>query len=413
MVHVASITRVAILVPFLALHTLASAGRPASHAAPGQALGAVQAHAERVATAVPEQARRASAQEPEIESHGVTSARVCGECHTRIYDSWKNSLHAFSLSDPIFDTAFMQAVKVGGEEARRTCLSCHAPIATLNGDYALREGVTREGVSCDFCHSVTGLAATAGPPSYTLALGRVKRGVIKHAASPAHEVEYSTLHGTSEFCSGCHNYVNPAGAGILTTYQEWLDGPYPAEGTQCQDCHMALAQGAPVNRDVKKSNPEYHLHSLIHDRDQLRSALAVEILDLVRSADGVQVDVSVENVGSGHMVPTGVPTREIVLSVTAAAGSRTQTQERRFRKIVGDAGGAPLETDYEAMLFGTQILNDTRIAPREKRIERMSFRMPSNAPVKVTATISYLYVPPVLGERRMNIQLGQVERYVQ
>lgn len=405
MAHVASTSTVAVLLPVLALLTPASPGggwmAQATTITPGAAASST--------APVPQTATPA----PEIDPDGVTSARVCGQCHTRIYETWKNSLHAISLTDPIFDTAFMQAVKVGGEAARRACLSCHAPISTLNDDYELAEGVTREGVSCDFCHSVAGLHADGDRTAYDLSLGRVKRGVIKHAASPAHEVSFSGLHGTSEFCSGCHNYVTPAGARVLTTYEEWKNGPYAAEGTQCQNCHMSLALGAPVNRDVKESDPEFHLHSLIHDREQLRSALQVEIVDTTRRQDGVEVQVAVENVGSGHMVPTGVPTREIVLTVTASAGSRTQTQERRFRKVVGNARGTPLESDYEAMLYGAQVLNDTRIAPRERRIERMFFRMPSNAAVKVTATISYLYAPPVLAERRMDIQLGQTERYVQ
>ncbi|MGB6368703.1 MAG: multiheme c-type cytochrome, partial [Thermoanaerobaculia bacterium] len=83
-----------------------------------------------------------SAAEDEVDPEGYTSARVCGECHSDIYESWKNSLHAFSLTDPIFDTAYMQAVKEAGEEARRVCLRCHAPMTMVNGDYELREGVT-------------------------------------------------------------------------------------------------------------------------------------------------------------------------------------------------------------------------------------------------------------------------------
>lgn len=406
MAHGGSTSRIALLAPLLASLLLAPPVRsstPPALAQPEEPLPASTVQGP----------GRQAAKQPQINPDGVTSARVCGECHTRIYDSWKNSLHAFALTDPIFDTAFMQAVKAGGEEARRTCLGCHAPISRLNDDYALSEGVTREGVSCDFCHSVTGLRVVDGRPTYSLALGRVKHGVIKHAASPAHEVEFSTLHGTSEFCSGCHNYTSPGGARVLTTYDEWQQGPYAAEGKQCQSCHMVLTTGSPVNRDIKQSDPEFHLHSLIHDRDQLRAALAVEIVDTVRHGDRVDVQVAVENVGSGHKVPTGVSTREIVLSVTASAGSHTQSQERRFRKVIGDSHGRPLETDYEVMLFGTQILNDTRIAPRERRIERMSFRVPAGGPVKVTATISYLYAPPVIDKRMMNIELGEAERYVQ
>ena len=51
-----------------------------------------------------------------------TSSLVCGKCHEAIYSKWKNSMHAQSISDPIFDLAFMQAVKESGEEAKKLCL---------------------------------------------------------------------------------------------------------------------------------------------------------------------------------------------------------------------------------------------------------------------------------------------------
>ena len=40
---------------------------------------------------------------PQITPDGYTSARVCGECHTDIHSTWKNSLHAFAITDPLFD----------------------------------------------------------------------------------------------------------------------------------------------------------------------------------------------------------------------------------------------------------------------------------------------------------------------
>ena len=198
----------------------------------------------------------------------------------------------------------------------------------------------------------------------------------------------------------------------MTTYREWQEGPYASEGVQCQNCHMVLSEGNTVNRDVQESADEIHLHSLIHDRNQLRSALAIEITSAERRGDRMEVEVSIENVGSAHMIPTGVPTREVVLSVVASAGNRNQVQERRYRKVVGDARGRPLETDYEAMLFGAQIMNDNRIGPREKRVERFSFFLPAADVVKLEATASYYYAPVVVNVREMNIQLAYAERYV-
>lgn len=347
-----------------------------------------------------------------VNPDGYTSARVCGECHIDIYNSWKNSLHAFSLTDPIFDTAFMQAVKEGGEQARRTCLRCHAPMTMMNGDYELRQDVSREGVSCDFCHTVTAVDLNRSNKPYVIALGLVKRGDIKRAASPAHEVAYSELHSRSEFCGGCHNYVTPGGAPVMSTFDEWRQGPYAAEGVDCQDCHMVLSAGRVVTEAVKRSPRRIHLHRLIHDSDQLRRALTVRIANARRAAGSLNVDVVVENVGSGHMIPTGIPTREVVLKVTATIDGYPRTEERRYRKVVGDKRGRPLKGDSEILLHGARILNDNRIAPREARVERFRFPIRGSGRAKLEATLAYLYAPAILDVKRIDIQLGKVERLV-
>ena len=270
------------------------------------------------------------AHEVMINPDGYTSARQCGECHQDIYNSWKKSLHSFSLQDPIFDAAFMQALKAGSEEARRTCLRCHAPTVAVTGDYDLRDGLTREGVTCDFCHSVTAVHLDEREKRYSSKPGLVKRGVIRDAVSPAHQVAYSELHTTSEFCGGCHNYTTKYGAAVLSTYDEWRAGPYAREGVQCQDCHMVLSAGKVVDPQVMKTGPTIHLHDLIHDSEQLKSALSVEVTRARRTGEGLVVDLVVENVGSGHQVPTGIPSRRVVLTVTVEGDGEIQTRERTY-----------------------------------------------------------------------------------
>lgn len=354
-----------------------------------------------------------TAAQHEVSTSGFTSARVCGECHSDIYDSWKNSLHAFSLTDPIFDTAFMQAIKAAGDDARQVCLRCHAPMVMVNQDFELKEGVTREGVSCDFCHTVTAVHVDGRERPYDLDVGPVKRSVIRETSSPAHEVAYSELHMKSEFCGGCHNFINANGKAIMSTYDEWKSGPYAAEGRQCQDCHMVLTDGYVVREDVQESSSRFHLHNLIHDTDQLRSALTVQIANTVRSGNQLQVEVVIENVGSGHMVPTGMPSREVVLTVSVDNGRRVATKERRYRRVIADKKGKILKEDYEALLHGAQILNDNRIGPREVRTERFSFDLPiSDRRANVSASLSYLYSPVILHRQQMDVQLGRVERVV-
>ena len=348
-----------------------------------------------------------------MEEGEYTSARTCGQCHGDIYNSWKNSLHAFSMTDPIFDAAYMQALKVGGNEARKLCLQCHASMAAENGDYELKLGVTREGVSCDFCHTVTAVHLEDRERRFSVEPGPVKRSVIQNTSSPAHEVAYSELHKTSEFCGGCHSYLGQSAKPIMGTYEEWKSGPYASQGVQCQDCHMARGEGKVVRQEIRESTAEFHLHDLIHDTDQLRSALALRIEGATQVSGRLQVDVVVENVGSGHMVPTGMPSREVVLSVAVDHEGRVQTQERRFRKIVADKDGRPLTSDHEALLFGAKILNDTRIGPGEQRSLRFTFDVSQGKKrSKVTANLSYRYSPVILREQQVDVRMGTAERIV-
>jgi hypothetical protein len=205
--------------------------------------------------------------------------------------------------------------------------------------------------------------------------------------------------------------VSPGGASVLTTYDEWRDGPYAAQGIPCQSCHMALSPGR-VAEHPSSAGRQFNLHRLIRDTEQLRSALAIEITQVTRSADVVDVEVALENVGSGHMVPTGMPTREVVLTLSAESPGRSQTEERRYRKIIADSDGAVLETDVDVLLRGARILNDTRIAPGERRLERFRFRAFRDGPVTVRAVVSYKYAPAILDIRRMNIRLAEAERII-
>ncbi|MGD8329475.1 MAG: multiheme c-type cytochrome [Acidobacteriota bacterium] len=347
----------------------------------------------------------------QVNPDGYTSARVCGECHQDIYESWKGSLHAFSLTDPVFDTAFMQALRQEGDSVRRVCLRCHAPMTMFNGDYELAQGVTREGVSCDFCHTITTVHLDNAERPFELSPGLVKRSTIEVTSSPAHQVAYSELHATADLCGGCHNFVSPAGAAVLTTYEEWRAGPYGAQGIPCQSCHMAVSPGR-VAEVPSSTSRQFNLHRLIRDTDQLRSALTVEITRALRNGDGLDVEVAIENVGSGHKVPTGMPTREVVLTVTAQGGSRSQTGERRYGKVVADSDGNLLKTDVDVLLRGATVMNDTRIAPGERRVERLRFTAFGPEPVTLNAALSYEYAPAILDVRRMQVRLAEAQRII-
>jgi hypothetical protein len=198
----------------------------------------------------------------------------------------------------------------------------------------------------------------------------------------------------------------------MSTYSEWRAGPYAADGVQCQDCHMVRSTGQAVSADVRPpSGGGMHLHDLIHDTDQLRSAVAVEVVRSKRTGTDLAVEVVVANEGSGHMVPTGIPSRELVLTVAATAGGHVVSQQRRYRKVLADKDGRVLTRDFEMLLRATSVVADNRIGPRERRVERFSFAVPASGTLKVTATVSYVYSPLVIDQREINIELARAEKF--
>ena len=75
----------------------------------------------------------------------------CQNCHNELYDTWKNSMHGKSWTDPIFQSKFQDFLrthlaKIGSNaeytEAKfkgvaQTCIKCHAPGAYYAGDVAV------------------------------------------------------------------------------------------------------------------------------------------------------------------------------------------------------------------------------------------------------------------------------------
>lgn len=351
-------------------------------------------------------ARPALTTKPKISETGYTSAMVCGSCHSDIYNSWKRSMHASSLSDPVFEVALMQALKVD-EKARTLCLGCHAPTTLVNKDVELAQGITREGVTCDFCHTVTEVHVGDRNKPYVQELGRVKRSSMRRANSPVHEVAYSELHTRAEFCGACHNYDSESGVPVMSTYTEWQAGPYSREGVACQDCHMARSEGRVVAGDVKPRSGPFNLHDLIHNSEQLSRALKVKVDDVTTFDGGVVVFVEVMNVGSGHKIPTGLPNREVVLKVELVTTDGVKYEETKsYRKVLAGEDGKPLVHDYEAFLKARSVLKDDRLAPRERRRETFRFQT-SSRPARVTAVALYQYAPMLMKQVPMVVTLAR------
>ena len=96
----------------------------------------------------------------------ASSAEFCGRCHRAITDAWKTSAHARAMESPLFQQALELTETAFGAGGERNCLACHAPLAGMVQDTSLRQKVTWEGVTCDYCHSVREVTLGDGNPKF-------------------------------------------------------------------------------------------------------------------------------------------------------------------------------------------------------------------------------------------------------
>jgi RNase P subunit RPR2 len=347
----------------------------------------------------------------ELKPGAINPSASCGECHEAIYSMWRRSLHSMSLSDPIFVASYAKAYQETGGEARRICLRCHAPVADLTGDLELRDAISREGITCDYCHSIASVDLGKSDQPFEISLDGSKRGPFAVAESPAHGVIKSRLHESAELCAGCHEYTNPNGVAVFSTYSEWQASPQAAAGKVCQDCHMPLTAGETVRvevRAVDRENINLHNISGMHSSEQVRKAAVARIISVTRPrSDLAEVEVEVANVGSGHSIPTGLPTRKLVLEVRLYSGDREVRRfQKTYQKVLIGENGQRLKEDHQTLLYSRAVLEDNRLRAGERRREKFSSRIPDEGRLSAELELRYIYEPTIFRRERISIEIA-------
>ena len=353
----------------------------------------------------------ATAQQDKISLNekGFTSSEVCGKCHTQIYQSWRESMHAGAVTDPVFVASYMMAYFKKGPGAAKLCLRCHAPTSVITKDYDLTHELPAEGITCDFCHSLKDVNLENEENPFVLEVGKVKLGPNIKGEVKVHDVAYSRLHSDSKICASCHEY-RPNGVPVMTTYTEWKESVYAEQGTNCQYCHMAESMGeisknVPGPREGKIFN-----HNLAggHSVIQLKKALALKITGVTRDKDRMTVKVDLTNQGSGHRVPTGIPTRKLVLYCEVkVGGGKVYKEQVIYEKAIFNSEGRELIHDSDIMLgLGAFVAKDNRIYPKETRQESFTFFIPEGKEALVTAWVDYLYQPVILQPTEMRVEMN-------
>ncbi len=324
---------------------------------------------------------------PAASSGGAyASARTCAGCHNVMYKAWSSSPHARSATSPAYLEALKRIVDPAPDKkaARENCVWCHAPTTLVTGDLEMQQAVTREGITCDFCHTVAAVDMEK-PDRFELKPGPVKRGPLDYTKVAGHQAAYSSLHRTSPLlCASCHEFKNANGVLVLSNYSEWKEGPYPARGVSCQDCHMALVPGTPASiAGPNGSQRVVNLHRLVGGSamSQLARGLDLKIESVTGAGGSVEVSVVITNVAAGHSVPGGLATKTLVLAVGAetADGKLDYRQEKTYRRELKDDKGIVLQSVADMFLKSASVGSDNRIKPNETRRERFSVTVPSGA----------------------------------
>jgi hypothetical protein len=332
---------------------------------------------------------------PAVTSTSFTASTECRACHADIYRFWAESLHARAATNSTFALAHREYrenpwMREGG--GPDLCLRCHLPVAP-RADAESPE----QGIGCDYCHSISEVKVEKGQPKFVVTPGDTKLGPVADAQSPAHKVAFRSLFRESELCAGCHELVSPSGTPILSTYSEWQKSPARASGKHCQTCHMPDVLGNLVDARLRRrSDATINSHRTPggHSPELLRRAVSIEIRNLRRDGDTISFDVDVANTGAGHDLPTGVPTRTIVLAAEVVNGAAVVGHaERTYRREVLDSQGRPIVHDSRVFVATASVGSDNRLKAGARRTERFVFPHAGSPLAHVRVRLTYAYNP--------------------
>jgi len=360
----------------------------------------------------------------------------CGHCMYPAFSEWRTTAHAGSAINARFLSIYngtdiagsgviAPGYKLDFPGTAGNCASCHAPAAAANDplatDMNTLSGVVREGVFCEFCHKVgevrldpaTQRPFDDAPGVMSLRLYRPYLGdqiFFGSLDDVTRRVSYLPLEQKSQFCAPCHQF-SFSGTPIYQSYREWQESSYPAQGIECQTCHMpagtsptfVLPEKGGLSRDPNRLAS--HVDLGIKDLAFMQSTVAMTVT-AYRATDTVRVSVTLRNVGAGHDVPTDSPLRHLILTVAATdddgqplalrsgptvpfwGGDQAGKPGQGYAKILADSltGDAPVASYWKP----TFIASDNRIPAGGGDTTFYAFGLPAGeAQAHITATLIF------------------------
>jgi YVTN family beta-propeller protein len=269
----------------------------------------------------------------------------CAKCHQTEYDAWTRSAHAHAAEDPFVAFVASSEERLRGPSYTRLCQGCHDPAGLRQGKATLAGGA---GVTCRSCHDAARLLRAGGNADIEV---RDRDWTADHKGQGGLE-----LLRRADFCGGCHQQFVPGHAfRSIDTLTEWEASPYHAAGSgggqACVDCHMPRVDGVASHAVVGGNLALAQRYPVPGWEDAIVANLtsAAKVTAIWQAGT---VAVSVENVGAGHLLPTGVADiREmwLELEILDAAG-------RTLAKVGGPDANGLLADDGPR--FGMDIASD-------------------------------------------------------
>lgn len=287
-----------------------------------------------------------------IITHSPESAERCQSCHSEIYKNWRNSAHSRSTTNPAFLSALKEIMFRGKKNDVKFCLSCHTPITLFNKDINLKEKITLEGVTCDFCHSIRGLTEREQKIIPVLEPGWFKYGPQKKF-SPAHGIRASRIFKESSLCEMCHELYSKKNIKIITTFSEWKSS---GDKRACQGCHR---HGRNIFLISEKGKSSDH------------SVFTLKLEKTLENSEE-KIYLHIKN-NLPHSYPTGFPDKALRVDIKVTQQNRVILKKRlEYFKVFADENNMVIPADSPAEKFITSakmVVEDTRFSPFEEKRE--------------------------------------------
>jgi tetratricopeptide (TPR) repeat protein len=218
-----------------------------------------------------------------IPSKFFMESESCKRCHEDIYNQWFSSAHHFSsFNNQWYRKSIEYMQDTVGTQPSKWCGGCHDPAVLYSGlmDTPIKQIVHRPesqaGLGCMMCHSIAAVKSTMGQADFYLEYPKLHEMaadtnplarflhdfVVKLNPEPHRRVFLKPFmrEQTAEFCSTCHKVH----LDVPVNHYRWIRGfneydnwqasgvsgqgarsfYYPAQASQCADCHMPLTRSS-------------------------------------------------------------------------------------------------------------------------------------------------------------------------